>query len=512
MSTLVHSLLAVMMTMTGTLAPPRQSDGDTTITGVDLVRRLREAGDGEADVEETDLTVTGTVDLTTLRDIERPLRCRRCTFTGVIKASDVTFRSALELVDVTFQDDVDAHGATFESSVVLDLADFDQSLNLTGVRFGGLVSFEGANVDGVATFDRSVLAGRAVFTGTGGGLASCPDLGGFNGEASFRGVVFLDVALFRQRCFADTATFDGASFAMMADFTLSAYGRRASFERTAFNGGASFAATRFGDVAWFNNASLGGDLVFDRARFARDVVFSDASGTGVLELGGIVLNAPLDDRPPPPGGGRTDDDPLRLRDLTLDGLSMDFDTVRLVNGDEHQRAALALIEQTARARDQTGRANEAHYRLLTRQNELLPAFQRVVDKVFYGLIAGYLVKPWNPLKCLIALLVVGAIARAMSAWRRAFRRRERRLPTLIVELVAGFASGVFQTWRQSWSVRKRPEPAPVEHPARPLQLRPFALAGVRWTEWLAVKVLIAVALLGIANASPTVRNLIESVL
>jgi hypothetical protein len=192
---------------------------------------------------------------------------------------------------------------------------------------------------------------------------------------------------------------------------------------------------------------------------------------------------------------------------------MGFNTVAFIDGRPNQQAALALIEETAREQGETGRANDAHYQLLQSQNADLPTPERVLDKVFYGAIAGYLVEPWHPLFWLMVLAAVGAVVRALPAWRRAIGRQPRRLRILIVEVFAGLTGGLVETLRQSWGIRTRPGPlSAATRPNQPLRLRPYAPVALRWSEWLSVKVLIAVALLAIANAAPSIRTLIDSVL
>ena len=507
----VSTLVALAVSL-GVVPHGRAAASSDTITGTQLVARLRSAEADGADVDLTDLTVTGPVDLTSLRTITRPLRCRACRFEGQVRAADVVFGSLVELVEATFEADVDARGATFEGTIVLDRASFERGLDLTGAQFGGLASFESTNVDGPAVLDRAVFGGRAVFTGSGGGPGSCPDLGAFNAEASFRGATFLDAAAFRQRCFASSAHFDGASFAVAADFSLSDLAGTASFERVVFRQGVSFAVARFGSIARFENASLEGRFVATRAEFAARAAFSQMTGTGVLHLDRVTL----------PSAPR---EPLSLNYVTLGGLVMDLDLVPAINDDDDERTALALIESTARADGHAERANEAHYRLLVLENALLPPVQRTLDGVFYRRIAGYLVKPLHPLACLGLLAGVGALVRLPPVLRRAWRRRPplpaprlKRLAVrskfaglLLVELGAGFFGRLFETVGRSWSVRDRPSPATVDPPGRPLRLRPLAITSLRWTEWLAVKVLVVVTLLAIANANPTIRTLVESV-
>ena len=477
---------------------------ESTISGAELVARIEAAEGGDLDVDVTGLTVTGPVDLTTLRDIDRPLRCLSCTFEGPISAADVVFTSIVELVDATFKGAVDARGAIFQRSSVFDGASFNDGLNLAGAQFDALASFVGTDIAGTANFDRAVLGGRAVFTGSpldagaGVGGPCAATQGAFAGRASFRGSSFRDAALFRQRCFADSATFEGASFAAAADFTLSTHHGATSFERVAFGADGSFNIARFIGPVSFVAASLAGKLDFDRAEFGSDATFSSLSGSGSLVLDGIIV---------PEGADR----PLRLASVTLDGLAMELDRVRFIRGPTVQREVLELLESTARARGDTGVANNAHFELLTRRNGTLPQPRRFLDRAFYGDVAGYLVRPIHPLICLAVLAMLGTVVRALPTWRRALTAR-RRPAAILTHLSVGLFGGISDTLSASWSVRKRPEPHIELQPQVDAAIGPYMIAGLRWAEWLAVKLLIAVALLGIANANPTIRSLVDAVL
>ena len=472
------------------------------ITGSELVAQIAAADAGQADVDLTALRITGTVDLRSLRQIDRPLRCLRCTFEGEIIASDVVFSSVIELTETTFKADVAAHGATFEDGVVFDGARFEGRLDLTGAQFVGVASFDRTDIEGAASFDRALFTARTVFTAASsersrGGQCS-GTVGRFADAVTFRGTLFSDDALFRQRCFGGRASFDGASFGSYSDFTLTTYHEDVSFRRVTFDAGTSFVVSIFQARASFSAASLAGRGEFEDVTVGADLDFSFASGPGLVLLHDLRLSS-------------LNRHPLGLTDVTLAGLSMDLDLVQYIRGVDAPIEALALIEKTARSAGDTATANDAHFDLLDRQNAQLDQPRRFLDAVFYGGVAGYLVNPWHPIIALFVVAIIGTLARAQPTWRRAFRRRPRRPVLIGQELIDGLVHGAHDTLAQSWSIRSRPSLATVRAAPKRRWFRPYASNASRWGEWFVVKILLAVTLLCIANASPTIRQLIDSI-
>lgn len=76
---------------------------------------------------------------------------------------------------------------------------------------------------------------------------------------------------------------------------------------------------------------------------------------------------------------------------------------------------LERIERTAKARDDVGVQNDAHYELQVVRSEQYWFPIRILDFVFYRTIAGYLVRPLNPL---IAWIIFVGIVSAVRLSRR----------------------------------------------------------------------------------------------
>ena len=157
-----------------------------------------------------------------------------------------------------------------------------------------------------------------------------------------------------------------------------------------------------------------GELDLGFAILEGSTTFSAMSGTGTLVLERLCLCLP-------PGDGRRAPQ-LLMSKMTLDGLVMDLDLVPAVRGSAVALDVLEVVEATARRDGDTGTANRAHFDLLTRRNDELAQPERFLDAAFYGGAAGYLVRPRNPLLCLLALLVLGGLIRAWPRVAVALRR------------------------------------------------------------------------------------------
>jgi hypothetical protein len=235
---------------------------------------------------------------------------------------------------------------------------------------------------------------------------------------------------------------------------------------------------------------------------------------------------------------------------------------------------LERVESTARANGRTGVANDARFELLSRRHDKLGQPQRFYDGMFYRDIAGYLVRPTHPLVWFLVLVGIGAVVRTFARWRGLRRpthpdRRGAGAASTVIAVVSLFVTGIADTLRTAFGVSLEDGSADTSSTsddgagtaftlsllggavaAAPsagddatdtgftLSLAGDAVAaattdddatdestdadvaslgaalldGLRRMEWLAFKVLIAVFLLGVANANSTVKELIDSVI
>ena len=201
---------------------------------------------------------------------------------------------------------------------------------------------------------------------------------------------------------------------------------------------------------------------------------------------------------------------------------MDVGTVSTLRGRSAQLRALELIEESAQERGELAVANDARYRrlsLLGEQKDSLVA--HLADSLLYRTVAGYLVRPSHPLAVFVGLLVGAGLVRSVpevvqlvaARWRerrshpgrRPMAQRSHDSILTTQKLMARVLSGL----ATSFAVAFRPKPAiAVDDPDR---VRPYFVAALRWLEFLAYKVLLAVFLLALGNSNATIRELLDAV-
>jgi hypothetical protein len=493
------------------------------VAASELVRRL---GAGQT-VDETGLTVTGTLDLRSIGTVSAPLRCLNCDFLGDLIAPDVLFTRIVVLSGSHFFGTIDLRGAvfddgffvrtssrpstfdrfalfslaTFGDTAAFDGATFASEGNFTGARFLADASFVDTTFRGVARFNQTGFGAGALFSAStaGGGApssATCATTvgGSFQDVAVFTRTVFTGPADFRQRCFRGKADFSNAAFGSRANFSLSQFAAFASFDDVGFEGDALFLGTRFER----SSAS------FVQVSGARTMSFEDASFHGNVAFFGLAVSGALSFAHASFGGG------VDLRKLIANDLTMDVETVKRIPDAVVQERVLALIESSARARGDVATANDARFKLLSLDGRQSGGFKRWVDAVLYKTIAGYLVRPVHPLLSFLAVLLLAGLVRATIRRRRDGRRRDRksrpRVSSLaIVKWLSAFFEGLGDT--MSAAFRRKPQVDLTERE----QVRPYLIAGLVWAEYLAFKVLFVLFLLCLANSNATLRQILDSV-
>jgi hypothetical protein len=163
---------------------------------------------------------------------------------------------------------------------------------------------------------------------------------------------------------------------------------------------------------------------------------------------------------------------------------------------------LGLIESSAKARGDLGVANDAHYERKVLESQQDNWLEHGLDFVFFRTIAGYLVRPLQPLA---ALLILAAITTGIHVGRRGWphpaptragaRHRIRQQIRRARRILSPLGDAYFQTLilvvpGRSSSADERP---------------------ARWIEALMYRLLFVCVLLGFANSNPTLRQMLDAI-
>jgi hypothetical protein len=472
-------------------AAPSQLAPRATLQGAAVVAGLA-AG---RSFDRSDVTIIGDVDLRRLQVVRVGLRCQGCMLKGRLLGRDVRFTDVVDLSGSTVTGRVDLRGAIFERGLawrggVIDgwtsagLAVFGDVLDADGLVFVGTADFTGTHFQAAASFAATDFRGPAVFDGAtfdaaatftagkppsghrGAEPAGCsPALAGaFAADAQFTGATFAAAADFRGRCFHETASFSEVIVHGSAAFDSGLFLGQAVFEHATVAGNLSFRAARFAKLADLKGVVVGADLPFDLADLGGQLWLSPATVTGTLSFLGT-----------PPGSS------LRASELSTGGLVLDPANIDLVAGPTTRIDLLQRVEATARAGGQTGLADDARFTWLQEAGDQHP---NLLDGLVYRDIAGYLVRPWYPVRALGIVILAGVVVNAI------FTRRTRPGPARpapegptspppadaalgIVILAAILVNAIFT--RRTRRTRRGPaRPAPPQAPTSPL---PAHVAG-----------------------------------
>jgi hypothetical protein len=499
-----------------------------------LAARL-EKGQG---VDLAGVTVVGTLDVREAGTVRSPIRCVSCRFADGIVARDVIFERVVDLSGSTIEGPIDAVGSVLRGGLLFRSSDaspaaIDGPVDFSRATFGDTTSFDGATLAdtsdftgsrflrrasfadvlfvGDTSFDDVAFDGDAIFSSLApdtthdARLIPCAVAGTFAGRASFDRAAFSGALDFRQRCFVSDATFLSATLGKRADFTLANFHGPTSFEGASFEGDGAFLASSFDEEVSFQRASAARSLVFEDAWFSGHANFNRLAVNGTMSLKDALIVDTVD-----------------LRESLVGDLTMDLaDLARVTGLTKERKEVLENIEESADARGDLALANDARFQLLALRNTEQGGFSRVVDWFFYRSVAGYLVRPVYPLLAFLELLLVGALVRTWLWWRR----RRRRPPTddasdpprksmvtrghARVLGVAHVASAFFQRLGDTVRIAfiRKPDVTleDTEH------IRPYLVAAVQWSEWIAFKVLIALFLLALASSNATLKQLIDAV-
>ena len=477
---------------------------------------------------------------------------------------------SLNLVGYRIRGDVDLPATVITHPVVCRNCTFDGSINAANARFGELVDLRGSQVNGPADlssarFDNTFLApafgataelplttfsGLAVFTDFTSADFSLArfqsDTVFANGSATasmvFRRATFAGATDLSYFNFRGSAIFDGTTFRGPVDASYAHFIGKASFDQVRADDDMTFRVARFypGKSASFSAMKCAGDLDFAFAYFLRDMAFNDLVVGGTLSLPSVTGNGPL-----------------FFDQISARSFQMDVGTVTTAVVSDNRRAVLSRIEASAKARGDVAVANDAHYANQVLKSDDYGPVRHFFDYVFYRTFAGYLVRPGNPLLALLLLAAVMTVWRALYGSGRlaAAAAALRRLPGTISSLLAEYsprlgvhrlvaangprAAGEENPHRsrprstESKSGRRQARQVARAAPSRAQQVAREAhdllwsyfgtLALIvpgnaraeekqaRRLEVFVYRVLVACALVGLANSNPTLRDMIDAI-
>jgi hypothetical protein len=309
------------------------------------------------------------------------------------------------------------------------------------------------------------------------------------------------------------SSFGGATFRGVADFSGSQLlGGGATFDGAEFLDRASFVRAEFSTdhadrpAASFDTVDAAADIDLSSTHFAfvdpkhkRRASQSIASFTNLVAQGTLSLR-----------DASFAAEPLVMDGIAAHGIVLDVDEVENVQRDKKQ--VLELIQRAARDRGDLGMANDADYRLHVLRSHGYSTPVRVADIVGYRWIAGYFVRPQNPLLALAVLVVclaaVRAVARARDR-RRAARRAFAKTPALAPHRLPRTSvpkclwHGLLLYSGALSDTLSLIGPRRVELPAGGSRL-------LRLAEATACRVLLVCVVIGLANSNPTLRQFVDT--
>jgi uncharacterized protein YjbI with pentapeptide repeats len=431
-----------------------------------------------------DARVVGDVDLSG-KELTHPFSCQGCHFGNLI-AHGTTFDQIVDLRGSTVAGRADFSQASFKGQAL-----FGSPAAATPMTtFGGKADFSLAAFAGVASFEGTTLHGVDFTLATFASGVSFAD-GVSKGDGVFARAVFADPVDFSDHFFSRAADFGGARFAEPVDFSNVTFSGAANFQRARFTNGARFLVATFprnGDASdSFDEVQSGGDLDFSFAEFDREADFDDVTADGTISFHGATLAAPKN---------------MQFVDVSASAFEMGVGSATRAVDPEDLPTVLGLIESGAKARDDLGVANDAHYehQVLDSQKDSWPV--HALDFVFYRTFAGYLVRPLNPL---FTLLVFAALVTATQVVRPAWKRRARVRGRLRHHLVvwSGRAGRIAPRLGGAYLVTLA-----LVAPGRSSSADERA---ARKLEILAYRLLFVCALIGFANSNPTLRQMFDAI-
>jgi uncharacterized protein YjbI with pentapeptide repeats len=445
--------------------------------------------------------IRGPLNLQPVGVVRAAFECWRCTFEGGVFARHVIFEREIDLGGVTIKGRLDLRGATFTRPVQLGSSPGAPAIirgpvDLTGATFAGLADVQETQFESGVVVQFARFRGDAFFDGV-----------DFQRWADFSGAVFDGRARFARARFASAVNYLDALFGGGVDFGHASFSKRAHFRSADFRGPTTFAEASFYDGADFAEARLKDGATFARSQFG----VRDPRNDLALSLLSAVAQQGLDFTRATFGEDVSADqmiasrlnfndatftDPavtLSMADSSIGDLRLSLEDLGHVPR-EQERSVLSLIESSAKDRNATSLANDAHYRGQELNAGHYGVVLRTADALFYRGVAGYFVRPLRPLVVLALCALAFAVGRRVrTAGLHAWGPRKAGI------WLVGLGSEIFETFAVALP-RMGGSGANTEQ-----------LGIGRRLEVLAYRLLFVCAPVGLANSNPALREMLDTI-
>ena len=405
----------------------------------------------------------------TCRRIDGGLDLRRAG--GVVRAPFVIRSSivegGLDAPSTTFGSVVDLYGTTLEGPANFYAAEFNREADFPFARFNGGATFLAAEFHGATDFSSACFAKQANLATT-----------SFGNTVDFSNAYFQTNAVFDSAHLAGQARFTSATFAADALFRVAQFGAGADFSNSTFRAAADFAdSAAQGDLGFqrvqFLGSALPGEISgasFYGALFGGHADFSDAGAIGGANVFGDAVIHSLD----------LSGDQLDLGAPThIDELSIDPSAVAPQTAWDYGQ-----LESAASSAGDLAAANEARVLRLGQARKSETPIVRAFDWAFAWGVGGYLVRPWHPAFALLALFLIGVLARTLA------HRRERHGFRAILDGLGNDVNGAFRSFRR---------------------IKPDGRANLVAIESFAYTVLTVVLLVNLEGVSSGIHSLVQGI-
>jgi Pentapeptide repeats (9 copies) len=460
--------------------------------------------------------VFGNVDLTPVETVRDVFACTGCTFKGRLDARHVVFERGVDVTGSTFdrglglkgarfqepalfgsttvRADGDLTFATFNDVAVFDHAKFHANVDFASARFRAMARFGHAGVSGDGTFRTASFAEDSVFADT-----------NFSGDSDFAEATFAGPADFRHAEFGRKVMFEGATFRARADFTDVGIQGTAKFDDARFGGDALFVQALLGQPKGpVPRADLEADelhlLAFSGASVGGTLNLNDAELFGEVQLGSVSARAISIERP-----GFDSASVLSMDGVATRSLSIRPAYLRDYLGAEPEQRLdiLRVLEATAKADGDLGRANEARFRIQLLESKDDPLLQRIADAALYRTVAGYFVQPLRPLAWLLVVIVGAALLRsAHQATRPVGKNQQPKKRGRPDPSVSEYRLGRFGRAAREFPIALVYTITPGRNDTPP----------VRRFELTVYAALLGCFVVALANTNPTLREMVEGLL
>jgi hypothetical protein len=394
------------------------------------------------------------------------------------------FSGTLDLRGSQIRGRFDAADATFQQPLLLAKTFIGGTADFSSAIFANAADFTDAQFGRIADFSLARFGDDVDFSDS-----------EFGDAAAFTSAVFARTASFRQTAFRGQATFEHVSFRGAATFRRARFARPVSFASSSFRSTGTFSGDEFFRSAGFQEVSASGDLDFSDAYLGPAFDVSDLNCSSTVSFSNALI----------PRQGRT-----YFGGFSAHGLVLDVDAIRLIamqtaaaglGARDLERRLLALTEATAKTSGAIATANDADYRLHVLASQTDPWPVRILDVVFYRLVAGYLVRPLQPLLTLLALAALLSLVRTRKLFIQVGRSaRAGELGKASVWLADSFTKLLNECWNTI--ARAFSRDALGDAPDARLSSR---------LELLVFRVLVICILIGLANSNSTLRQLAHAV-